>query len=129
MQKILRMSKKRIPIFKDSLLRWNRNTQKKTYNDVKIFMRNEHSELAKVGGLTIGNSMFQGVNLVKEIQELRNHSELMVNNMREEFKQGLQALSVSQNEHQYWNPHNVEDIKDTNNETETYDYMFAVQQN
>ena len=73
--------------------------------------------------------MFQGVNLVKEIQELRNHSELMVNNMREEFKQGLQALSVSQNEHQYWNPHNVEDIQDTNNETETYNYMFAVQQN
>ena len=56
----------------------------------------------------------QGANLVQEIQDLRNHLEQMVNNMREELKQGLYALSVNQNDQSFWQPPN------SNNHQVTY---------
>ena len=58
-------------------------------------MRQEYSELGKVGGLTVGDTMMQNTNLVQEIQNLKIHSEQMLNNMREEFRHGFQAFYVN----------------------------------
>ena len=91
----------KIPIFKDSIIRWNKRRENTSYNGFKYFMREEYNKLGKVGGLTVGNSMLQGANLLKEIQEIKDHSEQMVNSIKEEFKQGLQASYINQNDQSF----------------------------
>ena len=119
----------KIPIFKDSLIHWNKRRENKAYNEFKDFMREEYNELGKVGGLTVGNSMLQGANLLKEIQDIKDHSEQMVNSIKEEFRQGLQALYINQNDQSFWQPPVVEEQYNAAAETsDDVNNMFAVQQ-
>ena len=61
----------KVPIFHESLIRRNKTTEIKTYNDFKIHMRQECNELAKVGGLTVESSNLNGINLFNKIQEIK----------------------------------------------------------
>ena len=117
----------KIPIFKDSLISWNKRQVNKSYSDFKTFMRSEYNELQKVGGLTVGNTMLQSANLLKEIQEMKSHSENMVNSMKEEFRQGLQVLYMNQNDPSVWHPPESEQQVSSENHTEVNN-MLAVQQ-
>ena len=66
-------------------------------------MRQEYNELAKVDGLTVGTS-YGTIKLVQEIHDIKQHTENFTNNMKEEFKQTLQAFYINQSETPYWSP-------------------------
>ena len=114
------------PIFKDSLIRWNRRVQENSYNDFKNFMRQEYNELAKVGGLTVGSTFGQSVNLVQQIDDIKHHTERVTNDMKQEIRDTLQAFYMNTNEPPYWNPH-TSGVQKTEEET-TFHNMLAVQQ-
>ena len=71
--------------------------------------------------------MLQSANLLKEIQEMKSHSENMVNSMKEEFRQGLQVLYMNQNDPSVWHPPESEQQVSSENHTEVNN-MLAVQQ-
>jgi hypothetical protein len=121
----------KVPIFHDSLMRWNKRRDNKTYEDFKTYMRSEYNELGKVGGLTIGNSSLNSANLLKEIKELKTESQVMANNMKQEIMSGLHALYMTHNETQFWEPSPIQDQdnKLNHDSTQTYQNMLAVQQN
>ena len=121
----------KVPIFHDSLIRWNKRRDNKTYDDFKTYMRSEYNELGKVGGLTIGNSSLNSANLLKEIKEMKTQSQVMANNMKQEIMSGLHALYMTHNETQFWEPSPIQDQDDKLNHdsTQTYQNMLAVQQN
>ena len=114
------------PIFKDSLIRWNRRVQENSYNDFKNFMRQEYNELAKVGGLTVGSTFGQSVNLVQHIDDIKHHTERVTNDMKQEIRDTLQAFYMNTNEPPYWNPP-TSGVQKTEEET-TFHNMLAVQQ-
>lgn len=119
----------KVPIFHDSLIRWNKRVENKTYDDFKLYMRNEFNEIGKVGGLTIGNSSLNSANLLKEIQDIKAHSEHMTNVMKDEIRQSLQTFYVSQNEPSLWQSPNQENLNQNSYENEDqYNSMLAVQQ-
>ena len=61
--------------FMNSLKTWNRKSlQDKTFLNMKIFFREEYSDLDEVGGLTLNNSVLNQANI---LQELKNHQEEM----------------------------------------------------
>ena len=92
-------------------------------------MREEYNELGKVGGLTVENSMLQGANLLMELQDIKDHPEQMVNSIKEEFRQGLQALYINQNDQSFWQPPVAEEQYNAPAETsDDVNNMFAVQQ-
>ena len=121
----------KVPIFHDSLIRWNKRRDNKTYDDFRTYMRSEYNELGKVGGLTIGNSSLNSANLLKEIKELKTESQVMANNMKQEIMSGLHALYMTHNKTQFWEPSPIQDQDDKLNHdsTQTYQNMLAVQQN
>ena len=71
-------------IFRDTLKMWNaKPTVDKTYDNFKLFMRQEHSELTAVGALNIQQS---SLNEVKLLQTLNEHQEQMSQRLDEHFK-------------------------------------------
>ena len=74
-------------IFMEGLKSWNsKASNTKTFSEFKKHMRQEYSDLQDVGGLTINNSLTNQVNM---IQELKDHQELMTNNLKSEFNSNL----------------------------------------
>lgn len=71
--------------------------------------------------------MLQSANLLKEIQEMKSHSENMVNSMKGEFRQVLQVLYMNQNDPSVWHPPELEQQVSSKNHTEVNN-MLAVQQ-
>ena len=81
-------------------------------------MRQEYSDLQDVGGLTINNSLLNQTNMVKELKE---HPELMSNNLKLKFNANLlqrfRALNLMEdhdnNENYQDNDENVSPNHDT----------------
>ena len=69
--------------------------QDKMFAHFKLHMRHEYSDIQDIGGLTVNNSLLNKVNMVKELKE---HQELMSNNLKTEFSENLiytfQALNL-----------------------------------
>ena len=117
------------PAFRDSLLRWNRRIENKTYQDFVVFMREEFREMQKVGGITVGTSNIGGVNLVKELQDIKLHTEKLASNMQDEIRNTMQAFYLHQQEPQTWKPPGPElNYEDTNMQEQQFHNVFAVQQ-
>ena len=81
-------------IFQNSLKDWNaKPLQDQTFNNFKLYMRKEYNELQAVGGLTVPTS---SLNLIRELKE---HNELLTDNLKNEIQNGLfetiQALNIS----------------------------------
>ena len=115
------------PIFRESLIRWNRRQNDTTYNHFKTFMRDEYNELNKVGGFSMGSGNFGTMNLVKEIQDMKHQNEQVSNDIKNEIRETLQTLHLNQPEQQYWQPPPFE----TNPEDQENNYlngMMTVQQ-
>ena len=71
-------------IFRDTLKAWNaKPTADKTYDNFKIFMRQEHLELTAVGALNIQQS---SLNEAKLLQTLNEHQEQISQRLDEHFK-------------------------------------------
>ena len=70
------------PIFRESLIRWNRRQNDTSYNHFKSFMRNKYNELNKVGGFSMGTGNFGTINLVKELQEMKHQNEQVSNGIK-----------------------------------------------
>lgn len=74
-------------IFMDGLKAWNSKASNlKTYTNFKIHLRKEYSDLQEVGGLTISNAMPNQANMISELKE---HQQLMSNNLKEEWENNL----------------------------------------
>ena len=115
------------PAFRESLIRWNRRENDKTYDDFKNYIRNEYNELNKVGGLTMASTNLGGVNLVKEIQEIKYQNQKATENIKNEIKETLQAFHLQQQDQQYWIPP-TQDIPPEEHDNNYINGIMAVQQ-
>ena len=79
--------------FTDSLKDWNsKPIADKTYDNFRIFMRTEHSELEDVGALSMANSSLNQANLVKHLQE---HEDAIATRLEAQMKANfVEALAT-----------------------------------
>ena len=84
---------------------------------MKIFVREEYSDLDEVGGLTLKNSVLNQANI---LQELKNHQEEMAVRMEQNFKinmietmSGLCKQIGNEENHQPANPSNTAHVNET----------------
>ena len=83
-------------IFMESLKKWNQKpVADKTYDNFKLFMRQEYHDLQEVGGLTVNDGMRHQANILREIKD---HQQNVANEIKEEltanFLQSLQAYHM-----------------------------------
>ena len=79
-------------IFMNGLKLWNKKTaQDSTFTNFKTPLRKEYSDLQEVGSITINNS---SLNQVKMIQEIKDHQDVISNNLRQEFTKNLMQTYV-----------------------------------
>ena len=77
----------RARVFRESLKDWNKKaTADKTYSNMKIFMRQEYSDLEAVGALTLEDS---SLNHAKILQELKDNQAHLAQTMEEQLKVNL----------------------------------------
>ena len=86
-----------------SLKEWNmKPAGDQSLPNFKIFVRTQHCELKKFGGLTIQNSSLH------MMQEIKNHQEAISHNLKLEIRDGimetLQAFNLSSNNKENINP-------------------------
>ena len=83
----------RVNVFQDYLIKWNKREEDPSWTDFQDFIVESYQDLENVDRLTIANS---SMNLLQEIQHLKDHNTQVANNIKEELRNdinnSLQAL-------------------------------------
>ena len=73
-------------IFKEALVNWNKLPQPKTWNDMKLHMRDEYQQLKNVNALSVKESIVNTTDIVKELQM---QQEDLLQSAEKRFKNGM----------------------------------------
>ena len=73
-------------IFKDALINWNKIAEPKTWENMKIHLRNEYQVLKNVNALSISESILNTTDIV---EQLKDYQENLLHNAETRFKTGL----------------------------------------